>query len=119
MTSAQFPTTPLHLTVTRPDGAGHAMVIDLHGDLDYDSADHLLQTATQQISDDSALTDLHLGCAGLEAIDSMGLSVLLMIQRRTTAADVVLHLDGRTARLDRLLTITGTLDHLTGSVPPR
>ncbi|MGE6732696.1 STAS domain-containing protein, partial [Streptomyces sp. NPDC059900] len=44
---------------------------------------------------------------------SMGLSILLMIHRRTTAAGVRLHLDDRPAKLNRLLTLTGTLDHFT------
>ncbi|MEV7406142.1 hypothetical protein AB0N93_37990 [Streptomyces sp. NPDC091267] len=40
-----------------------------------------------------------------------------MIARRTTAAGVRLHLDDRTARLGRPLAVTGTLEHVTESLP--
>ncbi|MFE9808928.1 hypothetical protein [Streptomyces sp. NPDC005548] len=59
------------------------------------------------------LLDPRLVFAGLSGIDSMGLSVPLMIRRRTDAARVRLHLDERPPQLERLLEITGTLDHLT------
>ncbi|MDI5961264.1 STAS domain-containing protein [Streptomyces sp. SL13] len=89
--------------------------IELRGDLDYDNADRLLAAVTGQLAGRPRLEHLHLHCAGLGTVDSMGLSVLLMIHRRTGEAGVRLHLDDRTARLDRLLTITGTLEHLTAS----
>ncbi|MEV5013555.1 STAS domain-containing protein [Streptomyces sp. NPDC053780] len=93
--------------------------IEVHGDLDYDHADLLLDEATAQLAARPGLEDLHLHCAGLRMVDSMGLSVLLMIGRRTTQAGVRLHLDDRPAQLDRLLDLTGTLGHLTASVPAR
>ncbi|MFB6771319.1 MULTISPECIES: STAS domain-containing protein [unclassified Streptomyces] len=93
--------------------------IEVHGDLDYDNADLLLDEATAQLAARPGLKDLRLHCAGLRMVDSMGLSVLLMIGRRTTEAGVRLHLDDRPAQLDRLLDLTGTLDHLTASVPAR
>lgn len=100
-------------------GAPNAVRIELHGDLDYDNADLLLQEVTDQVGSRPGLTDLHLDCAGLGLIDSTGLSILLMISRRVTAAEVQLHLDDRPANLDRLLTLTGTLEPLTAPLPTR
>ncbi|MFE1479014.1 STAS domain-containing protein [Streptomyces cyaneofuscatus] len=91
--------------------------IEVHGDLDYDSADILVNEVTAQLTDRPGLTDLHLHCAELTAVDSMGLCALLMISRHTTAVGVRLHLDERPAKLDRLLDLTGTLDHLTAPPP--
>ncbi|MFD4130158.1 STAS domain-containing protein [Streptomyces globisporus] len=105
---------PLRLTTV---GIQDSVRIEVQGDLDYDSADLLLEEVTAQLAARPALTDLHLSCAGLGTVDSMGLSALLMIGRRTTVAGVRLHLDDRTAYLDRLLELTGTLDYLTAPVP--
>ncbi|MFJ1901219.1 MULTISPECIES: STAS domain-containing protein [unclassified Streptomyces] len=93
------------------------MRIELHGDLDFDNADVLLEEVTTQLSARPGLKDLHLHCGGLGSVDSTGLSILLMIGRRTSAAGVRLHLDDRTVRLDRLLVVTGTLDYLTARLP--
>ncbi|MFD0052472.1 STAS domain-containing protein [Streptomyces sp. NPDC127168] len=112
---------PDHLRLVTVD-TQNEIRIEVHGDLDYDNADLLLDEATAQLAARPGLEDLHLHCGGLRMVDSMGLSVLLMIGRRTTQAGVRLHLDDRPAQLDRLLDLTGTLDHLTASVlarPPR
>ncbi|RPK81558.1 MULTISPECIES: STAS domain-containing protein [Streptomyces] len=109
-------THPNHLELTTVD-AQDSVRIELHGDLDHDNADLLVQEAVAQLTARPALTDLYLGCADLGAVDSMGLCALLMISRRTTEAGVRMHLDDRPARLDRLLTLTGTLDHLTAPPP--
>ncbi|WP_097977047.1 STAS domain-containing protein [Streptomyces sp. gb14] len=101
-----------HLQLTTVD-TRHTIRIEIRGDLDYLSTDALVEEATTQLANRPDLTDLHLGCAGLEAIDSMGLSTLLMIHRRTSVAGVRLHLDDRPATLDRLLHLTGTLEYLT------
>ncbi|MEU6674479.1 STAS domain-containing protein [Streptomyces sp. NPDC046853] len=104
------PPSPLRLTTVDTEDT---VRIEVYGDLDYDNADHLLLAVTAKLAEHPRLSDLHLHCAGLEAVDSMGLSILLMIHRRTTAAGVRLHLDDRSAKLNRLLTLTGTLDHFT------
>lgn len=109
---------PDHLRLVTVD-TQHEVRIEVHGDLDYDNADLLLDEATARLAARPGLEDLHLHCAGLGMVDSMGLSVLLMIGRRTTQAGVRLHLDDRPAQLDRLLEVTGTLDHLTSSFPAR
>ncbi|MFE0007146.1 STAS domain-containing protein [Streptomyces erythrochromogenes] len=59
------------------------------------------------------LRDLRLDCAGLSAVDSSGLAALLMVRRLADKAGAGLHIDGRTVQLNRILEITGTLDHLT------
>ncbi|WP_329174707.1 STAS domain-containing protein [Streptomyces sp. NBC_01477] len=101
-----------HLRLTTVDSED-TVRIELHGDLDYDNAEVLLAAVTAKIADNPRLGHLHLHCAGLVDVDTMGLSVLLMIRRRTRHAGVRLHLDGRTAQLDRLLDVTGSLDYLT------
>lgn len=103
---------PDHLRLTRVDTEDRVR-IELDGDLDHDTADLLVNEATAQLSARPGLGDLHLHCGGLGVIDSMGLSALLMISRRTTAAGVRLHLEDRPANLDRVLRLTGTFDHLT------
>ncbi|MFH8487342.1 STAS domain-containing protein [Streptomyces longisporoflavus] len=104
------PPSPLRLTTVDTEDT---VRIEVRGDLDYDNADHLLLAVTDKLAEHPRLGDLHLHCAGLELVDSMGLSILLMIHRRTSAAGVRLHLDDRPARLDRLLSLTGTLEHFT------
>ncbi|MFJ9244396.1 STAS domain-containing protein [Streptomyces sp. NPDC101776] len=101
-----------HLRLTAVD-TETTVRIDLHGDLDYDNADAFLETVTGRLAARPGLRDLHLGCAGLGCVDSMGLSTLLMIRRRTDEAGVLLHLEERTPELNRLLTITGSLEYLT------
>lgn len=101
-----------HLRLTTVDAAS-TVRIEVNGDLDHDSASDLLAVVTGKLAGRPDLKDLHLHCAGLGAIDSVGLSALLMIHRHTSAAGVRLHLEHRTARLERLLTVTGTLEHLT------
>ncbi|WP_328557459.1 MULTISPECIES: STAS domain-containing protein [unclassified Streptomyces] len=94
-----------------------ALVIHVHGDLDHETCDELMRAVDQNFADgrtpEGRVLELRVDFAGLGSIDSMGLSVLLMIRRRTDAAGVDLRLDERPPGLDRLLEITGTLDHLT------
>ncbi|MFC8123982.1 STAS domain-containing protein [Streptomyces sp. NPDC057302] len=105
---------PTHLRLTTVDTAD-TVRIEVHGDLDHENADSLLEAATTKLAEHPRLVALHLHCAGLGVVDSMGLSVLLMIHRKTSEAGVRLHLDDRSARLERLLTLTGILEHLTAS----
>ncbi|MGW1143592.1 STAS domain-containing protein [Streptomyces sp. NPDC002454] len=91
--------------------------MEITGDLDYDTADLLLDEVTRELSARPGLKELHLHCAAIGAVDSMGLSILLMIGRQAAAAGVLLHLDDRPATLNRLLDITGTLDYFTVTPP--
>ncbi|MFD0304913.1 STAS domain-containing protein [Streptomyces sp. NPDC059517] len=105
---------PAHLRLTTVDTEDRVR-IELDGELDYETADSLLAAATAVLSARPRLHDLHLHCAGLDNVDSMGLSILLMIRRRVDQAGVRLHLDDRPTTLERLLTITGSLEYLTTS----
>ncbi|MEW1748285.1 STAS domain-containing protein [Streptomyces angustmyceticus] len=102
------------LTATTPDR--HTAHLHLSGDLDHTTAEEVLARALRQIAAQPHLRDLHLDCAHVRACDPMGLSLLLALHRRTSAAGIHLHLDDRPPALDRLLTVTGTLTHLTS--PP-
>ncbi|MFF3976956.1 STAS domain-containing protein [Streptomyces sp. NPDC001828] len=93
--------------------------IEITGDLDYQTVDLLLGEVTDQLEARPGLKDLHLHFAEVGSVDSMGLSVLLMVHRRTIAAGTRLHLDDRPPSLNRLLDITGTLDYLTATAPTR
>lgn len=107
---------PPDLRLSLVDGTDR-LRIEMVGDLDHDNAEHLLDQVTEQLGGRPHLKDLHLHCAGLRSIDSMGLSVLLMIGRRTAAAGIRLHLEDRLPQLNRLLDVTGTLDYFTASSP--
>ncbi|MET7746680.1 STAS domain-containing protein [Streptomyces sp. NPDC005385] len=102
----------LRVTTAQAGATGGVVHLQVTGYLDYDSADSFLAATTHPLTSAPGLRHLHLDCAGLTGIDSMGLSMLLMLHRRTTAAAVILHLDNRTAALDRLLDMTGTMDYL-------
>ncbi|MFI5805954.1 STAS domain-containing protein [Streptomyces sp. NPDC051561] len=108
------PPAALHLALV--DGQDRVR-IELTGDLDYDNANLLLEEVGMVLTNRPRLKELHLHCASLGAIDSMGLSALLTIRRRTDAAAVHLHLTERTAQLNRILDITGTLDFFTAPPP--
>ncbi|MFJ5637072.1 STAS domain-containing protein [Streptomyces goshikiensis] len=104
--SAQLHLVPSHRT---EEGALH---LEVHGFLDFDSSEDFLTAVTGHLTDTPGLRSLHLDCGGLAGIDSMGLAMLLMLHRRTTAAQVTLLLEARPPALDRMLTITGAMDHL-------
>jgi len=106
------PPRPLALTTTDP--APGTVCVSLGGDLDHESAAELLDACARAVGDRPGVRELRLDCAGLGLCDSMGLSALLMVHRCTAAAGAALHLDHRTAALDRLLDLTGTRRHLTG-----
>ncbi|WP_275466714.1 STAS domain-containing protein [Streptomyces noursei] len=104
----------LHLSSTAvgPD----VLRITVRGELDVDSAAEFQDAVTEHLAAHTGLRALRVDCGGLVLRDCMGLSALLMVHRRTTALGVSLHLEERPPALDRLLAVTGTLDHLTA--PP-
>ncbi|WP_411103086.1 STAS domain-containing protein [Streptomyces sp. cmx-4-9] len=108
------PPPPLLLTPFPPDA--NDLRIALEGDLDHTTCALLSALVDRQLAAHPGLRNLRLDCTRLLVCDSMGLSALLMVRRRTSAAGVRLYLDGRQAALERLLIRTGTLEHLTG--PP-
>lgn len=100
------------LTVTATSADPHVVHIHLDGELDHGTADELLEFVRGQLDDHPELTDLHLKCDRLTFCDSMGLSALLTIRRRTRENGARLHIDDRTPALNRILAVTGLLRHL-------
>ncbi|MER5946553.1 STAS domain-containing protein [Streptomyces sp. NPDC001904] len=90
------------------------LTLVLAGALDYDTSDAFTRQAGQVLDEHPAARVLRLDCAGLLGIDSMGLSTLLALRRRLDGAGTALHLTARPRSLERLLTITGTLEYLIG-----
>ncbi|WP_435971717.1 STAS domain-containing protein [Streptomyces sp. Qhu_M48] len=93
-------------TVTVEAGSGTAYLY-LAGDLDHDTSDELAQHADRCLDAHPDLRDLRLDCTRLRFCDTMGISALLMIHRKTTARNIGLHLDNQPAFLDRILNTTG------------
>jgi anti-anti-sigma factor len=87
--------------------------IAVHGDLTFGSAGKLLDAITARLAEEPGLGELCLDCTSLEHCDSYGLSMLLMAHRRAVAAGVSLRLENRPRMLDRMLELTGTVEHLT------
>ncbi|MEU3255410.1 STAS domain-containing protein [Streptomyces sp. NPDC006997] len=85
------------------------------GDLDWDTADELTRVAREHLETGVPSRVLRLDFTDLAACDSAGLAALLLIQRYAVATDHRLHLDHRPEHLERLLEVTGTLAHLTGT----
>ncbi|GAA2986016.1 STAS domain-containing protein [Streptomyces fulvorobeus] len=81
--------------------------LHLAGDLDYDTGDTLVQEADRCLTDHPHLRELRLDCAHLCFCDSVGISSLLTIHRRTTARTVRLRLENSPPFLQRLLDVTG------------
>lgn len=108
-----IPPVGLLLTVSLTDE--HTVCVTIEGDLDYDSSERLLDETSRQLARHTGLRHLRLDCSRLATCDSMGLATLLAVHRVTTKAGMRLHLDERPASLDRILRLTGTLNHLTDS----
>jgi anti-anti-sigma factor len=97
------------VTITK---TGRSACVRVSGDVDYEAADEVVETASQLLVEQSDLIDLHLDLSGLTFLDSAALSGLLLLHRRATQSGVALHLDHRPAFLDRVLQVTGLYDHL-------
>ncbi|WIM87117.1 STAS domain-containing protein [Candidatus Mycobacterium wuenschmannii] len=95
------------LTITT---AARSATLRVAGDLDYETADDMVEVATQLL-DQNELSDLHLDFGETTFLDSAALSGLLLLHRRTSEADVALHLDNRPTFLDRVLQVTGLFNH--------
>ncbi len=85
--------------------------VRLTGDLDYESVDELVTSASRLLAQHVDLTELHLDFSELAFLDSAALSGLLLIHRRTSHSGVELHLDHRPPFLDRVLQVTGLFGH--------
>ncbi|MEU6812826.1 STAS domain-containing protein [Streptomyces sp. NPDC046831] len=104
---------PFSLSV---DAGPPSAVLRVAGGLDYETHGELVKSVTSLLTW-HPLRELTLDLSRLDAVDSSGLSALLLIRRRTDEAGVVLRLDRRPAVLERLLDRTGTLELLTGPAP--
>ncbi|GAB3886465.1 hypothetical protein GCM10029964_050800 [Kibdelosporangium lantanae] len=80
-------------TVTTPDA--HTVTVHLSGELTFENAEDLDRLTVEQLRDQPELRELVLDCGDLAAIDSMGLSMLLMVKRRAEQANAHLRLDNR------------------------
>ncbi|MEU5055390.1 STAS domain-containing protein [Streptomyces sp. NPDC001939] len=107
------PPEPTALRLTRvPSAEEGALRLEVQGYLDYETGEGFLTAATRQLADAPDVKHLYLDCAELSGLDSMGLAMLLMLHRHASAAQATMHLEKRTPVLDRILAITGTLEHL-------
>ena len=109
MTTLPHRSFSLTVTADRPD----SVCVKVNGQLDHESADLLVNGVTEALADHPAVHELRLDLAQLDTCDAMGLSALLMVHRRTSAAGTRLHLDSRPPGLERMLAKTGTLHHFT------
>ncbi|AFM19865.1 hypothetical protein Mycch_5179 [Mycolicibacterium chubuense NBB4] len=100
----------LTLSVHTSARAAHVRVAN---DLVYGCSDDLVGTVARLLTDRPGTRDLHLHFTDLAFCDSAGLSALLLVHRRSAIAGVRLHLDHRSAQLDRILDIAGLLEFLT------
>ncbi|UXA17984.1 STAS domain-containing protein [Mycobacterium sp. SMC-4] len=103
-----------NLTVTIAS-APPATCVHVCGDLAYGSTAILVDAVAALCTPGAGVEQLHLDFTELTFCDSAGLSALLLIHRQTCDAGIPLHLDHRPAHLQRVLEITGLLDHLTTS----
>ncbi|MFB8029394.1 STAS domain-containing protein [Streptomyces sp. NPDC056465] len=98
---------PSSFTLTVETCRGSAC-LRLAGDLDHSTGDALVERAARCLTEHpGGLYELRLDCRELTFCDSVGVSSLLMIHRKTTAHSVRLHLDNQPPFLHRILAITG------------
>jgi anti-anti-sigma factor len=100
------------VTITK---TGRSACVRVSGDLDYETADEVVEAASQLLAQQVDLIDLRLDFSGLTFLDSAALSGLLLLHRRTTQSGVQLHLDHRPAFFDRVLQVTGLHGHFAAS----
>ncbi|MFD6238928.1 STAS domain-containing protein [Streptomyces diastaticus] len=105
------------LTLTAEPDAPGTLGLRLAGSLDHESADALVRAVARHLETPPAPRLLRLECAGLTTCDALGLAALLMLGRRARAADCLLRLGNRPARLEKLLAVTGTHGYLVGQEP--
>lgn len=104
----------MNLTLTS-DTTSRSAILHISGDVDYTTTPSLVEAAEKLLADQPGLRNLHLDCAQMTMCDSAGISGLLTIHLRTSARGVHLHLDRRPTFFERVLDITGILEHLTAA----
>lgn len=96
------------------DAAGRSATVRIAGELDSETTAEFVDAASRLLETNPGLRALRFDCADMTFCDSAGLSGLLLIERRTTAAGVDLHLDNRPTYFERVLDITGILEYIAG-----
>jgi anti-anti-sigma factor len=96
------------------DISAHTVTLLIDGELDYETTPDLEAAVREVFASRPGLRELHLDCGRMRFCDTIGLAGLLNIRRGADNAGVGLALDNRTTTLDRLLELTGILEHLTG-----
>lgn len=89
--------------------------VRIAGDLDYVTTDTVVEAVSRLFVEQPELRLVRLDCSELSFCDSAGLSGLLQLHRLASGAGIRLHLEARPPHLDRILAITGTIEHLTAS----
>ncbi|MFJ4716329.1 anti-sigma factor antagonist [Streptomyces sp. NPDC088785] len=102
------------LSVTADAPRDGVLTLRVAGELDYETDDTFTRLTDAVLDAHPDVGVVLLDCAGLSGIDSMGLSLLLTLRRRLDRDGLALRITRRTARLDRMLRITGTFAHLAG-----
>ncbi|HYQ67647.1 STAS domain-containing protein [Actinophytocola sp.] len=106
-----MPTLP-QLTYSWDSPAAAVSRVRLVGNLVNENADLLLAAILEDLSGHPAARELHVDCADVGLCDSRGLSVLLMLRRRTDSLGIALHVANRGQALAHLLERTGTAEYL-------
>ncbi|MDR7274992.1 STAS domain-containing protein [Catenuloplanes atrovinosus] len=103
---------PLRIDVSHPDPA--TALLSLAGDLDFDTAEELVDEAERALI--TEIRTLRLDLSGLYICDSSGLSALLHIHHDAREVGTDFEITGVTAQLRRILEVTG-LDAVLGTTP--
>ncbi|GAB7038507.1 MULTISPECIES: STAS domain-containing protein [Catenuloplanes] len=101
---------PLRIHTSHPDKA--TVVLSLFGDLDFDTAEELVDQATRALT--PAIRAICLDLSGLYICDSSGLSALIHISQDARGTGATFTMTGITAQLRRILEVTG-LDTVLGT----
>lgn len=105
----------MNLDITTETASPESVIVHVAGDVDYVTARTFVTTVATLLAGADSLRDLRFDLIGLEFCDSTGLSGFIQIQRKALAVGVQLHLDNRPAHFNRLLDLTGVLEHLTAA----
>jgi len=106
------------LSVTVDESCDGVLTLRVAGELDYDTDGTFAGITGAALDEHRGVGTVLLDCAELRCVDSMGLSALLTLHRRLDRDGLTLRVTGRSPRLDRLLTVTGTFEHLVGEAEP-
>ncbi|ATL31445.1 STAS domain-containing protein [Streptomyces formicae] len=121
-------TRPVSRLSLRIESQQGVLTVHVGGSLEYGVTESLVTAVREQLDaprehgridrNPSPVRQLRLDLTELTFVDSMGLAALLMVRRVADAHGVALRLDNRPRCVDRLLQLTGTLDHLTAARAP-